>query len=210
MEFLGAIMFSLAVSVDGFVAGLAYGVRKIRIPVFSLLVVALASAAAVSVSMLCGNVVAYLMSPELATSVGAILLMAVGLYFFMGFCRERIRALADSSEPLLSLELKPLGVIVNILKDPEIADFDSSGVISFKEALFLGAALAMDAFGAGMGLAMTGAPILLTAAGVGMVKFILMNTGIRMGHMLEKERMRPWLMLLSGGVLFLLGILEIL
>lgn len=33
MEYLAAMLFALAVSADGFAAGVAYGVRKIRIPV---------------------------------------------------------------------------------------------------------------------------------------------------------------------------------
>lgn len=208
MEFLSVVLFTLAVSADGLVVGLAYGVRNIRIPMASLLVIALTSALAVSCSMLCGQTAAHFLSPAAASSLGAVLLMAMGLYFFMGFFRERVRAAADSPEPLLSLELKPLGVIVHILKDPGVADFDRSGVISLKEAMFLGLALALDAFGAGMGLAMTGAPIFLTAVVVGMIKFIIVHTGARWGHKMKREGMRSWLTLLSGALLFLLGWLE--
>ena len=56
MELISSILFGLAVSADGFAAGMAYGVKKIKIPIFSLLVIALASALAVSISMFCGRV----------------------------------------------------------------------------------------------------------------------------------------------------------
>lgn len=210
MQLGSILLFTLAVSADGLAVGLAYGVRNIRIPVFSLVVIALASALAVSFSMLCGKVAANFMSPAAASAVGAALLMVMGLYFFADFCRERIRALEDSAEPLLSLELKPLGVIIHILKDPAAADFDRSGEISLKEALFLGAALAMDAFGAGMGMAMTGAPILLSALVVGVIKFVIVNTGVRLGHRMKLDGMKPWLSLVSAAILLLLGFIELL
>ena len=47
MNYLTIALFALAVSADGFAVGIAYGIAKIRIPVFSLLVISLASALAV-------------------------------------------------------------------------------------------------------------------------------------------------------------------
>ena len=55
MEFLVVVMFALAVSADGFVVGLSYGLNKIRIPVLSLVVIAFASCLAVTASMLVGQ-----------------------------------------------------------------------------------------------------------------------------------------------------------
>ncbi|WP_054693248.1 hypothetical protein [Syntrophomonas palmitatica] len=154
MEYLAILFFALAVSNDGFVAGMSYGVNKIKVPLLPLLIISAASGLAVSVSMLLGKGMAVLIPPESAARVGAMFIIAVALYFLMQACRFRLEALAvDEEEPILAFNIKPMGVIVQILKEPSKADMDSSGEINLKEAFFLGLALAMDALGAGIGVA---------------------------------------------------------
>ncbi len=209
MELLTALLFALAVSSDGFMVGLAYGIKKIKIPILSLIVIALASASAVTVAMVCGKGLSLLLDPRLASKAGAIMIIAVGIFFFMQFCREKISHIACSEDdPLVSLNIKPLGIIIHILKEPSSADFDCSGEISLKEAFFLGIALAMDAFGAGIGLAMAGFDILLTAICVGMLKFILVNSGLMLGRVINGQRLQSYTSLVTGIILVLIGISE--
>ncbi|WP_081833596.1 manganese efflux pump [Geomicrobium sp. JCM 19055] len=47
-------------------------------------------------------------------------------------------------------------MVIQILKKPTAADVDNSGTISVKEAVLLGVALSLDAFGAGFGASMLG------------------------------------------------------
>ena len=204
------LLFSLAVSADGFMVGLAYGIKKIKIPLLSLIVISLASASAVTVSMICGKGLSLLLSPELASMAGAIMIIVIGIFFFMQFCREKISHIACAEDdPLLSLNIKPLGIIVHILKEPSSADFDCSGEISLREAFFLGIALAMDAFGAGIGVAMAGFHILFTAICVGMLKFILVNSGLMLGRVINGQRLKSYSALATGCILVLIGITEL-
>jgi putative Mn2+ efflux pump MntP len=78
MEYLAALLFALAVSADGFAAGVAYGIKRIRIPVIPLLVIAISSAAAVSVSMILGTGLAAILAPWWASRLGALLLIGIG------------------------------------------------------------------------------------------------------------------------------------
>ncbi len=210
MQYLNIIIFALAVSSDGFFAGMAYGLKKIRIPLASLIVIALASTLAVSLSMLCGMGLAQIFPPQLSARLGAIMLILIGVYFLLSACRDRIKD-ADKmdDEPLFSLNIKPLGIIINILKEPARADFDRSGEISTREAFFLGLALAMDALGAGVGVAMAGFNILLTALAVGVLKFILVNCGLQLGIKVKVARLNLISSLIPGIILISLGILEI-
>ncbi len=209
MEFLAIILFALAVSGDGFMVGVAYGIKKIRIPIISLLVIALASALAVTASMIVGKGISCFISPQLAASIGSALIMIIGLYFILQAVRQKICSLAYNEEdPLISLNINSLGIIIQILKKPSTADFDSSGEISIKEAFFLGLALAMDALGAGVGLAMAGMNILLTAISVGMLKFILVSSGLIVGRRISGERIQGMASLLTGSILLAIGIVE--
>lgn len=211
MDYLTIALFALAVSADGFAVGMAYGISKIRIPFFSLLVISLASALAVSLSMLCGKGLAELLSPQMSSYVGAIIILGLGIYFLLTAGKEKINSLENSQEePLLAFSIKPLGIIVQILKQPSRADFDCSGEISTGEAFILGLALAMDALGAGIGIAMTGSNILYTALCVGMLKFILVNSGIYLGSKINATELKAVTALVPGLVFIAIGIMEIL
>ncbi|GAA3320682.1 hypothetical protein GCM10020331_032680 [Ectobacillus funiculus] len=61
-----------------------------------------------------------------------------------------------------NLEIRSLGIVIQILRKPTMADFDKSGIISGIEALMLGLALSLDSFGAGIGASLLGfSPVLL-------------------------------------------------
>lgn len=209
MDFLAIMLFALAVSGDGLMVGVAYGIRKIKIPCGSLLVIALSSALAVSISMVLGKGLSLLISPHHATTIGAAMIFMIGIYFLLQAVRQKIVSLQQSEQdPLLTLNVNSLGIIIQILKKPASADFDCSGEISLKEAFFLGLALAMDALGAGAGLALAGMNIFFTATSVGMVKFILVNTGIRVGRRMKNERWQSLAPFLTGLIFMAVAIIE--
>lgn len=203
------LLFALAVSSDGFMVGVAYGIKKIRIPILSLVVISLASTLAVTGSMVLGKGISCFISPPMAAMIGSIMIIIIALYFILQAIRQKICSLEhDEEDPLISLNINSLGIIIQILKKPSTADFDSSGEISLREAFFLGLALAMDALGAGVGLAMAGMNILLTAISVGMLKFILVSSGLIVGRKLQCERMQGMASLLTGLILLTIGIIE--
>lgn len=201
-------LFALAVSVDGMMVGVAYGIRKISIPIASLLIIACTSILAVSISMSCGKGMALILPPETTMSIGAVLLVLIGCYYFLRALKDKVNSISnESGQPLLSLNIKPVGIIVQILKEPSTADFDASGVINNKEAVFLGLALAMDSFGAGFGLAMTGLfNIIYVALAVGMLQFILIKIGTVIGRQMIGKRFDHLAKILPGFILVAIGI----
>lgn len=210
MEYMLILLFALAVSADGFMVGIAYGVKKIKIPFLSLILIAGASALAVTFSMICGQGLAAFLHPSWASGLGAAMLIIIGLYFLLQALKEKINQLETSDSTIFTLNLEFLGIIVQILKKPSSADMDCSGEINLREAFFLGLALAVDALGAGIGAAMTGMNILFTAVSVGMLKFILVNSGIYLGEVVKSKYIESVSSLLPGIILITLGIIEIL
>jgi len=210
LEYLAVLLFALAVSADGFLVGVAYGFKRIRLPVLSLLVIAGSSALAVCVSMLLGRGLAAMMNPRLAAYIGAGMLIFMGMAFvFQAYWQHLFNSKDNLDEPLFSFYVKPLGIMVQILARPESADRDESGEISIQEAFMLGLALAMDALGAGIGMALAGFNILTTALGVGMVKFILVNLGTAIGRMFQGEEEGGCSSALAGCIFIILGFLQI-
>lgn len=210
MEVLLIGLFALAVSADGFAVGLAYGVSKIKIPLVSLLVICMASAASVTVAMLLGRGLSSLVSPTVASRLGAVTIIAIGAFFLLQSLRQKIGAIEDDgNDPLLSLKIKPLGIIIQILKEPSSADFDHSGEIGTREAFFLGLALATDAFGAGIGIAMAGYSILLTAVSVGVLKFLLVGSGLLLGKRVASQKWHGLPTAVTALILITIGISEL-
>lgn len=210
MGVIATVLFALAVSTDGFMVGLAYGTRKINIPAMSLSIIALASALAVAISMLAGKVLAYIIPEAWNIIIGASILIIIGFYFLLGASKDKIGSLpTDEDGQLISFKVRPLGIMVQILKEPVTADFDGSGVISMKEAFILGLALALDALGAGFALAMSGASILFTTLTVGVLKFILVNSGLFLGKFLTNTKFKTVLPFFPGLIFITLGLLEI-
>ncbi|MFS0723171.1 MntP/YtaF family protein [Paenibacillus sp. 1P07SE] len=232
------ILLACAVSLDGFGVGVTYGLRKIRIPFLSILIIAGCSGLVIGLSMIAGQWLAGYLPPVVGQFIGAFILIGIGLFAIIQFIRRTNREPEDSSVgnreqdvfvrddvpthtdtamlPALSpsmvmiVELKRLGIVIHILRKPQAADMDRSGTISASEAVLLGCALSLDAFGAGLGAAMLGfSPLwtsLLIAGASG--SFLLM--GLRVGlRFAASERMRA-LSLLPGVILILMGILKLL
>ncbi|MGE5372348.1 MAG: sporulation membrane protein YtaF [Solirubrobacterales bacterium] len=221
MSLLNSLLFGLAVSADGFGVGIAYGIKRIRIPVSSLLVICLASMIAVTASMLVGRCIADVIDPVAARWVGAGALVLVGLWFVFdgirslyitgkqGLEHDYTVETVDEDDPIMVLHIKPLGVIVQILREPARADFDASGTISYREAFFLGTALALDALGAGMGASMSGLRPMATVAAVGLTKFMLVQSGLLLGARFQRGMIARFAPLVSGGILVFLGFINL-
>ena len=209
MQLLSILLFSLAVSADGFIAGLAYGINKIRITFIPLLMISAASALAVSFSMLLGRGIAAVLPEGSAGRVGSVILFTMGIFFLFKALRDLLHNLpAEDDRSLMTLNLRPLGIVISILKEPAAADMDASGEISRKEAFFLGLALAVDAMGAGIGIAMAGYSILFTALTVGVLKFILVSSGIELGKCIQNEAIRSIASFIPGFIFIVIGVLE--
>lgn len=100
-----------------------------------------------------------------------------------GFCTNSSNLRKDKEyllheKTLLNLEVRSLGIVIHILRKPMSADIDKSGVINGIEAVLLGFALSIDAFGAGIGAAILGfSPIVMSIA-VAIMSSLFVSIGI--------------------------------
>jgi putative sporulation protein YtaF len=111
---------------------------------------------------------------------------------------------------LISIELRRLGLVIQILRTPSVADMDRSGNISSSEALLLGIALSLDAFGAGIGAALIGLTPVLTASAIAAASGTFLGIGLRVGFLYAEINWIRKLSLLPGCVLIIMGIMKLL
>jgi len=118
------MILAFAVSLDGFGVGAMYGLRKIKIPVLSLAIISLLSGTVIFVSMHIGLAMASLFSPRLASAVGAVILIGIGIWALFQMLMqkeqdgeetkalpERVADKAGELKKLFSIELKRLGLV---------------------------------------------------------------------------------------------------
>lgn len=75
---LAVVLFAVAISVDGFLVGIAEGMRGIRVPVSTLIVINVVSAVVVFLSLSSGKYFADRLDPVLAKLIGSGILIALG------------------------------------------------------------------------------------------------------------------------------------
>ncbi|TDA68892.1 MAG: sporulation membrane protein YtaF [Clostridia bacterium] len=183
MELGSAVLFALAISVDTFGVGLAYGLRGIRVPAASRAIICLITVGIIASSLAAGTAVGSLIPAELGAGAGAAILVVLGAWLLAGAWSRHQPAPAREAYPLVKLRLPSVGLAIAILREPETADSDCSGIISPAEAVGLGVAMALDAMGAGFALALLHGGQWLVPPLAGALSLAALATGLKLGHL---------------------------
>ncbi len=213
MEILTLVLFALALNLDAFGAGTAYGLRNIKLPFTSVLIISGMSMVAITLSMLAGHTLSSYIPETVAHRVGGILLMAMGLWILV----QSLRNHHDDTDSehrgkqgtVMEIRIRSLGLIIQVLREPSRADLDRSGEISSREALLLGMALSMDALAAGFAVSMLGFSVVMTAIIVGAGHLVLTYAGLILGKGVAATAIGRQLSAIPGCILITLGILKI-
>ncbi|WP_428909350.1 sporulation membrane protein YtaF [Niallia sp. Krafla_26] len=206
-QLFSLLLLAFAVSLDSFSVGFTYGLRKMRIPLKSILIIVCCSAATLLAAMLMGHLFQQFMSPVFAEKIGGIILIALGCWvIYQFFHSDKEKEDLPHEKVILNFEIKSLGIVINILKKPMVADFDRSGTITGVEAFMLGLALSLDSFGAGIGASMLGFSPLYLALAVSLLSSGLVLLGMKLGTVLSKNSWLQKLSFLPGIVLIVIGI----
>jgi putative sporulation protein YtaF len=194
---------------DGLGVGVAYGLQKIKVPVFSRLIISTASFCAICVAIFASSFVAKLLSVDWARFIGAAILITIGIWLILQVWVSKENGKAEGGK-LFEITIRPLGLIIQILRQPRDADMDHSGVISPQEAVALGMALALDAIGVGFGAVLAAEiPVsLLAPFVVGLNKFLFLSLGIFLGSRTFPAWYGKKIEIIPGGILILMGIIK--
>jgi putative sporulation protein YtaF len=229
LSIVSLLFLAFAVSLDGFGVGVMYGMRKIHIPLLSIGIISLCSGIVIFSSMQLGVLLTSWIHPAAAKTLGAAILIGIGIWalFQMMLAKhhdkgsDSVPAAADepdavlqeaavfSTKQIIHIELRRLGLVIQILKTPSIADRDRSGNISASEAALLGAALSLDAFGAGIGAALIGLQPVLTACFIALSSGVFIAVGLPIGLRFAETMWMRKLSVVPGCVLIIMGIMKL-
>jgi putative sporulation protein YtaF len=213
MKILSLLILAFAVSIDSFGVGTTYGLRKVRIPFGSLLTITLCSAGMILFASAVARSLQLFISPPGAKSLGGVILMGLGLWALLKLHKSLDQPRSDlthedHADPSRTGNPGGLGLILNILRTPMVADMDASGHISGVEALVLGIALSLDAFGAGVSAALLGYPPWLSALLIGVMAGLILYLGVRFGNLFSGWSWMSRIEFAPGVILILLGLMK--
>lgn len=196
-------------SLDSFTVGLTYGMRKVTIPLKSLIIISSCTFLVLLLAMGLGSFFELFISYEAGERIGGIILIGIGIWVLYQFITSQRSAHEPVSDcKIIEFEIKPFAIMIKILKKPMEADFDKSGKINGIEALFLGLALSLDSFGAGIGAALIDLPPILFSIVVTISSAIFVIAGIHIGKIFRSVAWMKKLTLLPGIALIVIGLFK--
>lgn len=206
--FVEAVILVVALTIDTFIAFLAYGSRKIRVPAVSAVVISLVCTAALTLASLLGSVLAPLVPPGAAKGVCFGILFVIGLVrVFDASLKAWIRR-GKTLKKRMRFSLFKLHFLLEVYADPEMADLDAGGTLSPREAALLAAALSLDGVAVGFGAGASGNPLALCAALSFSLGLFAIWCGLRLGRVIA-DRSAGDISPLAGILLIVLAFLKL-
>jgi len=209
MHIFSALFLGFAANLDNLGVGISYGVQKIRVPFLSNFSIALLSGIVVAISVLTGHLLSRYIA--VAGELGALMIVAIGIWVMVHkISTSNSLPAAIPVMKTYSVPIKALSLVVQITKEPSVADFDANGFISTKEAMLLGLTLSFNCIATGVGAGLTGIDPLSSGISVFIFSMISISVGYLIGWKTASDRFEHLSQVVSGVVLIIIGIYELL
>jgi len=228
MNLLPAILLALSSNLDNIGVGASYGIRRISLPLFSNLIVAIVSTAGTIISMCMGDLVAKYIPLHVANIIGSSIIAGTGAWVILqswvspndasttrsasmqisASASLKNENLPSRAKKILELHIKSLGIFIQILREPWTADMDFSRKIEGKEALLLAFALTINNLASGFGGGIVGINIPFTATMVFVFSLITLAYSVKFGHQYLSRWLGKWASIIAGLILIAIGIYE--
>jgi putative sporulation protein YtaF len=207
---ISIIILTISLSLDALGVGLVYGLKKVKIPLISKLVICLFSIIYAAIALIIGRALSGILAPFFAKLLGITILVLMGIWIILQALFKD--AAGNSTEKTLwKVAIKSLGITIQVIRNPMEFDIDKSGAIDAPESLLLGLALSVDAIGVGVGSALTGFYSPLIPLAIGLFQMFFLYTGTYLGEkvtLFDKINKKA-LSLLPGILLIVLALIRI-
>ncbi|MBW6409206.1 sporulation membrane protein YtaF [Clostridium weizhouense] len=206
---LESILLVSSLCIDSFVASIAYGTSKIKIPPVSALIINLVSTCTLGISLFIGSIVKKFLPGNLPMIIGFILLMCLGVYrLFECIFKSYISKRSKIDTPL-TFKLFDFKFVLDVYADETKADFDNSKILNPKEAFYLALALSLDSLAVGFGSSLTSINYLQVIILCFIIGFLAVSIGVFVGKKVA-DNINIELSWLSGALLIILAIIKFL
>ncbi len=194
------ILIGLVASLDNLGVGLSLGLRRIKIPFTSNLMIGLLSGMVSALFVTFGNVLSGIV--RYANTIGAVVLVFSGFIFIfpdfisysMDFCRNNFtKTRPETRHNSFTLNPQP----------PESS-------LSFSQSVMLGVVLALNCISTGLGAGLTGLGPLQIAFWATVLSMVAIELGAILARRTTGNVFSRWAQPLSGLILVMIGIYDLL
>ena len=199
---LSALLFSLSSNLDNIVVGIAYGIKKIKIGIIANLIIAIVTSTGTFLSMSLGVYISKFLPHSIANALGAGAIIILGGYFVI---QSIIKLINNKNSKELALK-----DIADMIEYAEKSDLDNSGDINIKESLLVAFALTFNNLGTGVAASITGVSIQFTVISTFILSILTIMFGETVGNHVFGNFLGKYAPLISGILLIILGIIELL
>ena len=153
--FWQCLLLAIPISLDCIGIGMTYGIKNTYITPLAKIIIFSIFFIVTSIAVSIGTLIIEIFSLEFATLVGVVLLVLMGFWIiYQSFKPKKKETEVKKPKTLIPkiyrFFIKPFGVTIQIIKNPSNSDLDHSNHIDAKEAFYLGSAISIDAFCAGV------------------------------------------------------------
>lgn len=188
------LLLACALSIDALGLAIAYGMRKIKVPLLSMMIIAFFSIFYAALAMYCGSWLAVFLPNNIANLIGILILAIIGISiiwqginskeetvnFDMDQEIEEVAEL-EKTKKIFDLRIKSLGLNFK-LERSAMNTSSSTKKVGIGEATYLGFALSVDAIGVGFSSSMAGISCMATPIAIGIVQLIFLCIGLFIGR----------------------------
>ena len=203
------ILLGFAVSMDGFFAGMAYGIKKIHIPLLSLLTIGALTLFYTAIAAYSSHFLLSVINPKITTIFGSLLLISIGTVNIIKQVATPYHRTEPEPTPTKNFNSSTDNIFLYIIEKPERADIDRSNHLSIVEALLLGTALGVDNMVATFAAGLADTLPLYTPFVMCIIQTTLLYSGIVISKKIISKKLKERLTYLPGIVLILIGLFRL-
>lgn len=149
------IFLAVIVSLDTYLAAVAYCNSGIKIPLLSMSVISLISAVVLGISLEFSDFIGSFIPSDLCRICGTVVIISIGIItIFKSIIRSITKHISQKGE--LSVRSDKYGIVLKLYLDDTAADFDNSKILSATEAAALALASSLDSAATGLSSGFSG------------------------------------------------------
>lgn len=202
------LLLTISLCIDSFVASIAYGTNKIKIPFLSALIIDITCSLMLGSSLILGAYFKQYLTPSLCKTASFLILFSIGIYrLFESLSKNYIKRKSNSMSPL-KFKVFDFNFVLQVYADETKADFDKSKVLTSKESFYLAIALSLDSIAVGFGSSFLSINYIYTIISCLILGLISIIGGVLIGSKCA-QKFNFDISWLSGALLICLSILKL-
>ncbi len=200
------VVFTL--SLDAFVASIAYGTNKIKMPFKSMIIIDIICTSLLAISIFLGTLVKKTLPESTTIIISFTILILLGIFYLLEGVIKRYIKNNLILDKKIKFKLFNIWFIISVYMDEIKADLDNSKTLSSKEALYLAIALSLDSLAIGFGSSLGSINCISIIFLSLIINMIAIWSGLAIGKRFV-EKVKIDLSWLAGVILIILAFLKL-